>query len=68
MSSRAIELMKFKLENEKSKMLGYSEEIRNFRKEHGSYDCDYLRYRIEMELFHRGRVNLLMDLIRELES
>lgn len=68
MGNRAIELMKFNLEKEKSKMNGYAEEVRSFQAEYGYHQCDYVNYRKEMELFHRGRVNLLMDLIRELES
>ena len=68
MSNRAIELMKFNLENEKSKMNYYIEEIKLFTETYGNSRCDYLEYRKNMELYHRSRVSLLMDLIRELES
>ena len=46
----------------------YDEQIREHYDLYGHRPCDYVNYRREMSLYHRGRVNLCIDLIRELEG
>lgn len=53
---------------EESKMKHFADQMKSFREEFPteSISCDWYQYRVQMELFHRGRTNLLIDLLREI--
>lgn len=46
----------------KKEMLDYSEQIRNYVKDYGNDNSDYLIHRINMSSYHRGAYNTLIEL------
>jgi hypothetical protein len=48
-------------------MNDYGKQIREFIHKEGNIECDYLRHRKNMEIYHRGAFNALNQLERSIK-